>query len=112
MLVGEFNRANRRRTTWILDTSGAAPRKLWDLNSEDRYKDPGTPIMRRGGRGTGGAVPGAAVQRGDWIYLSGAGASRNGDFPFLDRFNLKTGNTERLWQCQGENYEIDRGAAQ
>jgi dipeptidyl aminopeptidase/acylaminoacyl peptidase len=108
-LVGEYNRANRARTTWIIDAPGAAPRKLWELNSEDRYKDPGAPIVRRvavrPAPAGGGGEAGTIIQRGDWIYLSGAGASPQGDHPFLDRFNLKTGATERLWQCQGESYE-------
>ena len=46
------------------------------------------------------------MQVGDWIYLEGDGASPKGDRPFLDRFNLKTLETERLFQCDGESYEI------
>lgn len=45
------------------------------------------------------------MQVGDSIYLHGAGSSPKGDFPFVDRMNLKTLKTERIWQCEGESYE-------
>jgi dipeptidyl aminopeptidase/acylaminoacyl peptidase len=54
-------------------------------------------------------------QDGDWVYRSGAGASPIGNLPFLDRQNLKTLATERLWQCAEGCYEtvvrvLDSGA--
>ena len=100
-LVSEVSRgAKRIRTTWLVDGSGA-PRKVWELDSADRYKDPGTPVMRTSGPAAGRAI----LQIGDTIYLQGAGAGAQGDHPFLDRFNLKTLTSDRVWQCQGENYE-------
>ena len=71
------------------------------MSAEDRYKDPGRPVLKP--RFGGG--PGVIMQVGDWIYLEGDGASPKGDRPFLDRFNLKTFDTERLFQCEGESYE-------
>jgi dipeptidyl aminopeptidase/acylaminoacyl peptidase len=44
-------------------------------------------------------------QAGDVIYLAGDGASPKGDRPFLDRYNLKTGAIERIFQSEGESYE-------
>ena len=41
-LVSEFERATRRRRTWLLEGT-APPRKVWELSSEDRYGDPGIP---------------------------------------------------------------------
>ena len=107
-LLGEFDRTSRHVRTWILEP-GAQPRKLWDRREEDRYADPGTPIVRRderttigGGRGT---PPGAILQSGDSIYLAGEGASAEGDRPFLDRLNLKTLATERLFRSDGKSFE-------
>ena len=100
-LVTEVSRGARRiRTTWLVDGS-SAPRKIFELDSADRYKDPGTPVMRTSGPAAGRAI----LQVGDAIYLQGAGAGPQGDHPFLDRFNLKTATSDRVWQCQGENYE-------
>src|SRR5206468_2156863 len=44
-------------------------------------------------------------QQDDWIYLSGNGASPEGDRPFLDRLNLRTFRTERLFRCDRKSYE-------
>ena len=45
------------------------------------------------------------LQDKDWIYLSGIGASPQGDHPFLDRMDLKTLKKERLFQCADPNYD-------
>ncbi len=55
------------------------------------------------------AVAAAAIrcclQSGDDILLSGAGASPAGDHPFLDRFNLSTMKSERIFQSAADKYE-------
>ena len=110
-LVNEFDRATRRVRTWILEP-GAQPKKLWDRRQEDRYADPGTPVARGdsgtsagGGGGRGGNRGLPILQNGDDIYLSGEGAGPDGDRPFLDRLNLKTLATERLFRSDATSYE-------
>ncbi len=104
----ESDRATRMRRTWVHETGlAAAPRKAFELLQEDRYRDPGTPVFRPG--------TGKVMQTGDTIYMQGAGASPQGDRPFLDRFNLKTLASERVWQSDTESYEsivaiLDDGA--
>ena len=44
-------------------------------------------------------------QNGDSIFLSGEGASDEGDRPFLDRFDLKTLKSERIFRCDNKSYE-------
>ena len=65
-----------------------------------------------GGRGGGLGFPGAGgggesslVQSGDTILLIGQGASPQGDRPFLDRYNIATGQSERLFHSAETNYE-------
>ena len=97
-LVSEYDRARRWRRTWLLDaTMGGESRRVWDRSAEDRYGDPGSPVFRPG-RGT-------ILQRGTSIYLSGAGASPEGDRPFLDRLDLKTLKAERLFRTDESHYE-------
>jgi dipeptidyl aminopeptidase/acylaminoacyl peptidase len=107
-LLGEFDRTTRHVRTWILE-SGAQPRKLWDRREEDRYADPGTPVVRRDQRtsvgGGRGGPSGALMQSGDTIYLAGEGASPEGDRPFLDRLNLKTLATDRLFRSDSKSFE-------
>jgi dipeptidyl aminopeptidase/acylaminoacyl peptidase len=44
-------------------------------------------------------------QDGDALYLAGLGASSDGDRPFLDRLNLKSLKSERLFRCDKTSYE-------
>ena len=111
-LLSETDRATRHVRTWILEP-GAAPRPLFDRRQQDAYKDPGSPLAKYGGAGgRGGAVApgggggGPILQVGDAIYLSGQGATPDGDRPFLDRLDLKTLNTERVFRADEKTFEM------
>jgi dipeptidyl aminopeptidase/acylaminoacyl peptidase len=97
-LLTETDRTTRRTATWILRGS-EPPGQLWNRSSEDAYSFPGTPLTKTTG---GGSV---IVQLGDSIFLAGDGASASGDRPFLDRLNLTTRATERLFQSSDKSYE-------
>ncbi|MGZ7046399.1 MAG: TolB family protein [Candidatus Aminicenantales bacterium] len=101
--ASEFSWKKRWRTTYLvdLDHPSIVPRKIFDRSTEDSYKDPGMPVMTT--LKTGDRV---VLQDKDWMYLSGSGASPKGDHPFLDRMNMKTMKTERLFQCQDPGYEM------
>jgi dipeptidyl aminopeptidase/acylaminoacyl peptidase len=49
--------------------------------------------------------PGPIMQTGDFIFLTGVGSSPEGDRPFIDRMNLKTLQTERLFRSDAKSYE-------
>lgn len=104
VLLSESDRSTRKTRTWQLDLDHPAqpPRLIWDRSSEDRYGDPGSPVRRQDA--TGFAVLRQSPD-GKWIYLDGAGASPTGERPFLDRMNLETKQTERLWQSSADAYE-------
>jgi len=99
-MLTENDRPTRLTRTWLIDTPGAAPRTLWERSSEDAYANPGTPV--RQARGAGAET---VLQVGDSIYLTGVGSSPKGDRPFLDRLNLKTAASERLFQTEEGSYE-------
>ena len=91
---------------------GAAPRKVWERKQDAAYDDPGhagDPSRHR--RRAAAAVDAAAarggpiMQNGDYIYLAGEGASPEGDRPFLDRLNIKTLKTERIFRSSAESLE-------
>ena len=107
ILLTENDRASRTTRTWVLNASWGEPRKLWDRRQQDSYGNPGSPLMRPG-RGT-------VLQAGDSIYLAGSGASSEGDRPFLDRLDLRTLKTERVFRSGTTSYEtvvglLDDGA--
>jgi dipeptidyl aminopeptidase/acylaminoacyl peptidase len=105
-LLWEYDRPKRWTRTWIIDATGAAPRMLWDRSDEDRYADPGQPLTTSpGSGGPFGGWRGAIVQRDEHIFLAGAGASPQGDRPFLDRLNLKTLATDRIFHSDEKSHE-------
>src|SRR4029077_7291936 len=109
-LLTENDRVSRRTRTWIMEP-GAAPRKVWDRKQDAAYDDPGAPVARRdtgtGGDGGGGrgGPRGAIIQNGDYIYVAGVGASAEGDRPFLDKLNVKTLKSERIFRSSSESLE-------
>src|SRR4051812_42013563 len=109
-LLTENDRATRRTRSWIMEP-GAAPRKVWERKQDAAYDDPGSPVTRRdtgataGGGGGRGAAAGSIIQNGDFIYVAGVGASKDGDRPFLDKLNIKTLKSERIFRSSAESLE-------
>jgi dipeptidyl aminopeptidase/acylaminoacyl peptidase len=101
MLFSDFERDKRLVRTFIFDADKpeTPPKLVWSRNQQDRYNDPGTPVMRAS------AGQRAILQNGDWIYLTGNGASQEGDRPFLDRFNVQTLKSERIFRSDANSYE-------
>jgi len=101
MLFSDFERDKRWIRTFIFDADKpeTPPKLVWNRNQQDRYNDPGTPVTRA----LGGQR--AIMQTGYWIYLLGAGASPEGDRPFLNRFNLQAQKTETIFRSDANSYE-------
>ena len=98
----EYDRDRRwiRSLMHDLGEPGATPVVLEDRSIRDRYGNPGQ--IARVPDESGKYV---VRQDGDFIYRIGAGASPKGNLPFIDRQNLKTMKTERLWRCAEGTYE-------
>lgn len=101
-LVRDYDRDRRFERVYLgsVATPATQPRVISDLDINDRYNDPGTPVQR-----TLATNHRAILRHGDHVYLTGTGASAEGDRPFLDRFNLTTGKTERLFRADTQNFE-------
>lgn len=96
---------NTRKTrTWAIKPGSpkTAPRLLMDYSFEDRYNDPGSPMMMPTSKGTSIII---TADKGKNIFLSGDGASDEGDRPFLDAFDLATKQTTRLFWSDAPHYE-------
>ncbi|HYS69104.1 MAG TPA: prolyl oligopeptidase family serine peptidase, partial [Gemmatimonadaceae bacterium] len=104
-LIDRLSRGARRRM-WMIDPSApnaGTPKLVWDRSAEDRYSDPGQLVLVLD-PATDRLIP-LRSSDGKYLYLRGSGASPEGDKPFIDRFNIATGKSERLWQSAGPNYE-------
>ena len=103
-LVSEWWWKNRNLRTWIIrpDADEADKTLLFDYSWQDRYNDPGQPLLKK--TPSGGSVL-ITSNKGRNLYLSGDGASSEGDRPFFDELDLTTQNAKRLWRSQAPYYE-------
>ncbi len=102
-LAWEWWYDTRQVRTWRIDPSApdAAPALVWDRSYQDQYSHPGTPLTKLGEHGRHVLLR----TREGHLLLSGKGASPEGVFPFLDRFDLDSGDTTRIWQSRDPRYE-------
>jgi dipeptidyl aminopeptidase/acylaminoacyl peptidase len=95
-LLGDHDENKHWEKTWIVDVDAAGGAKktlLWDMSTDEHYKDPGNPVTK--------VLPNGSWvirQEGDAIFLSGDGASPDGDRPFLDRYDVAKKTTDRLFR--------------
>jgi dipeptidyl aminopeptidase/acylaminoacyl peptidase len=81
----------------------AAPELIIDRSWEDRYGDPGEPLLTVNEYGRPVLLTGG--DDGETLYLVGDGASEEGDRPFFDLYDLKSRSSERLFHSQAPYYE-------
>jgi len=100
--VRDYDRDKRWVRTQLVeaDKPGSAPRVVWSHSINERYNNPGAPLTRLLPNGHR-----VILRSGDFIYLTGPGASPEGDRPFLDRMSLQTLKAERLFRSDPQSYE-------
>lgn len=101
-LVKELDLDKHWTKTFLIDADDrtAAPRQVWSLSADDRYGDPGNPVYR--------ALPNGfrvVREQASAIFLAGDGASPDGNRPFLDRLDLRSLKTERLFRSGRDSFE-------
>jgi dipeptidyl aminopeptidase/acylaminoacyl peptidase len=105
VLLTEHDRERRWLTTRLADFSKREPgRVIFDRSADDAYADPGSPMMATRPDGTR-----TVLQDGPAIYLRGDGGGPDGDRPFLDRLDLETGQSTRLFASPPDAYEVVLG---
>jgi dipeptidyl aminopeptidase/acylaminoacyl peptidase len=94
----------RNLTTYLLNPSrpGEAPKLIGDRNYQDIYSDPGKFETKENEYGR----PVLAIENGN-LFLIGKGFTKEGQFPFIDEFNLKTLKTKRLYQSSFKDKKED-----
>lgn len=101
MFYYDYNRDTQRRRMFMTDYRNPSSSKLIsDLNVNDRYNDIGNPVSKQLPNGTS-----VIRQNGESIFLTGAGASPQGDRPFFRKMNLKTLQTEEIFRSGTNEYE-------
>jgi len=104
-LVTESWWRTRQSRQWIVRPSrpGTEPELLWEGSYEDRYNDPGSPLMKDNAAGMSVLF---TADNGRTLFLRGQGASPEGDRPFVDKLDLRSKKTERIFRSEAPYYEI------
>lgn len=100
LMVTQRERIRRWSYTWLLDVDEGTSRLWFDLNERDSYAWPGYPLHRPLSNGRM-----VMHQTGDAVYFRGRGATKEGDRPFLDLRDMKTGDVRRLFRGPADRYE-------
>ena len=79
-----------------------APKIIWDRNSQDIYSDPGNFESKRNQYNRYVL----AIENNN-AYLIGDGFTKEGQFPFIDEFNLATQKTKRLYTSKMKDKKED-----
>lgn len=100
-LLTEFDRDRRWYTTYRIDLQNPAKKDtLFDLSVNDDYNNPGNPVYDRLPNGDW-----VIAQDGDWLYYNADGASEDGQYPRLDKINLKTREKQTLYESGNQTFE-------
>jgi len=92
----------RHETRYVVDPSHpGAGRVLLERNYQDRYNDPGSAVTEPNDAG----FPVIRFAHDGRMLMTGAGATREGEYPFLAAMNLADGRAERLWTSASGDYE-------
>ena len=90
-----WNTRNTKTYLFNPSDSSVEPKILFDRNYQDRYSDPGRFVTKRNKMGSD-----VLAIKGSSAFLNGAGYSEKGQFPFIDKINLKSLKTSRLYQSE------------
>ncbi len=103
-IVSEWWWKTRKIKSWRVcpGNISVVPELLLDHSWEDKYNDPGEPETYRNEWGRSVLL---VAPDGNSIYMSGKGASPEGNRPFLDCWNLNTKEKKRLFHSKAPYYE-------
>ncbi|NRB83944.1 MAG: S9 family peptidase [Winogradskyella sp.] len=85
----------RNLKTYLFNPSNGEAKVITDRNYQDVYSDPGNFVTSKNELGRS-----SLTMNGNKLYLMGDGYSKDGQFPFIDEYNVKTGKTKRLYRSE------------
>ena len=96
-IASDFWWNTRNTKTYVFNPSDASqkPVVISDRSYQDRYSDPGRFVTKRNSMGSY-----VLALEGSDAFLIGDGHTEKGQFPFVDKINLKTQKKERLYQSE------------
>ncbi|MDP4224075.1 MAG: prolyl oligopeptidase family serine peptidase [Bacteroidota bacterium] len=77
-------------------------KKIQEFNRDDGYHNPGRFVTDNNSFGMKTLL---FTDKGKSLYLTGDGSSPEGDRPFIDKYDIASGKTTRLWRSEAPYYE-------
>ncbi len=105
-LITEARWKDRKMILAALDPATGKLAQLYQGSMQDRYNDPGRPMLERNAEGHPVLE---ATPDHEGVYFSGQGASPKGDAPFVAIMPLNAGENpteKRIWQSQAPYFEV------
>lgn len=100
-LLGEYDRDRRWYDSWRIDLKNPVQKDtFYSISINDDYGNPGEPVYQRLANGDY-----VIAQEGDWAWFRSDGASPKGEFPRLDKINLRTRKRITVYQSPEDAYE-------
>ncbi|WP_130734392.1 S9 family peptidase [Flavobacterium sp. J27] len=93
-IVVDYWYDTRNSKTYLINpsTEGADPRLISDRNYQDKYSDPGNFETKKNEFGSY-----VLTIENNKMFLLGDGFTKEGQFPFIDEFDIKTLKTKRIY---------------
>uniref|UniRef100_UPI0040493445 prolyl oligopeptidase family serine peptidase n=1 Tax=Flavobacterium sp. TaxID=239 RepID=UPI0040493445 len=103
-ILSDYWYDTRNSKTYLINPSveGGDPQLIWDRNYQEKYSDPGNFETKKNDLGSYVL----AIENGK-MYLLGDGYTKDGQFPFIDEFDIKTLKTKRLYESKLTNKKED-----
>ena len=93
-ILSDYWYDTRNSKTYLINPSvnGAEPKLIWDRNYQDKYSDPGSFESKKNDFGNY-----VLTIENNKMFLLGDGFTKEGQFPFIDEFDIKTLKTKRIY---------------
>ena len=103
-VIGDWRFSDRQYRAWKFSPDNPlAEKKLFQQRSyNDRYNDPGNFVTETNEYGVNVIK---VSSDNTSVFLTGNGASPEGNIPFMDTFDFSNGEKQRLWQSEAPYYE-------
>lgn len=105
LIYYEYDRNNLWQRGWLYDLNTEAEKIILDINTRDRYNDPGNLVTMRTPRGLSVFLK----QDNSVFYINNLGATPDGNYPFLAKYDLESEKLEKLYRSEEGHYEIIYG---
>jgi dipeptidyl aminopeptidase/acylaminoacyl peptidase len=102
-MISDWRFSDRQVREWKFNPSKLETNKelFQERSYNDRYNDPGSLVKQRNKFG----VNVIKTFDNNKVYLTGKGASKHGNIPFLNQYDFTTQNKTNVWQSEAPYYE-------